>query len=84
MLAAYGRNRHDHIVRTGQLAFNDIAHLLDPAAGPAPARLRTLMDFRLDARFRHWLLDEFQMLRIEGLPLFFERRAAELYGPGPI
>ena len=60
LLAAYGRNRHDHIVRTGQLAFSDIAHLLDPASGPAPARLRTLMDFRLDARFRHWLLDEFQ------------------------
>ena len=60
LLEAYGRNRRDHIVRTGQLAFNDIAHLLDPAAGPAAARLRTLMDYRLDARFRHWLLDEFQ------------------------
>ncbi|MGD9612074.1 MAG: UvrD-helicase domain-containing protein, partial [Kiritimatiellia bacterium] len=60
LLSAYGRNRRDHVVRSGQLAFNDIAHLLDPASGPAPARLRTLMDFRLDARFRHWLLDEFQ------------------------
>ncbi len=60
LLSAYGRNRRDHIVRSGQLAFNDIAHLLDPASGPAPARLRTLMDFRLDARFQHWLLDEFQ------------------------
>ena len=60
LLSAYGRNRRDHVVRTGQLAFNDIAHLLDPASGPTPARLRALMDFRLDARFRHWLLDEFQ------------------------
>lgn len=60
LLAAYGRNRHDHIVRSGQLAFNDIAHLLDPASGQAPSRIRALMDFRLDARFRHWLLDEFQ------------------------
>ena len=60
LLSAYGRHRRDHVVRTGQLAFNDVAHLLDPASGPAPARLRTLMDFRLDARFRHWLLDEFQ------------------------
>ncbi|HAL91559.1 MAG TPA: hypothetical protein DCM68_00850, partial [Verrucomicrobia bacterium] len=60
LLAAYGRNRHDHIVRSGQLAFNDIAHLLDPASGQAPSRIRALMDYRLDARFRHWLLDEFQ------------------------
>ena len=60
LLSAYGRNRRDHVVRTGQLAFNDVAHLLDPASGPAPARLRALLDFRLDARFRHWLLDEFQ------------------------
>lgn len=60
LLAAYGRSRHDHLVRSGQVAFNDIAHLLDPASGLAPNRLRTLMDFRLDARFEHWLLDEFQ------------------------
>lgn len=60
LLSAYGRHRREHVVRTGQLAFNDVAHLLDPASGLAPARLRTRMDFRLDARFRHWLLDEFQ------------------------
>ncbi len=60
LLSAYGLKRHDQILRTGQLAFNDIAHLLDPASGQAPSRLRTRMDFRLDARFRHWLLDEFQ------------------------
>lgn len=60
LLCAYGSSRHDHIVRSGQVAFNDIAHLLRPAGGGVPALIRTLMDYRLDARFRHWLLDEFQ------------------------
>ncbi len=60
LLAAYGREHRDHIVRTGQLSFNDIARLLAPASGPAPANLRAQLDGRLDARFLHWLLDEFQ------------------------
>ena len=60
LLAAYGREHRDHIVRTGQLSFNDIAQLLAPASGPAPAHLRARLDARLDARFLHWLLDEFQ------------------------
>lgn len=60
LLAAYGREHRNHIVRTGQLSFNDIAQLLAPAAGLAPAHLRTRLDGRLDARFLHWLLDEFQ------------------------
>ena len=60
LLAAYGREHRDHIVRTGQLSFNDIARLLAPASGPAPAHLRAQLDGRLDARFLHWLLDEFQ------------------------
>ncbi|NCA83198.1 MAG: hypothetical protein EOM72_10720, partial [Opitutae bacterium] len=60
LLAAYGREHRAHILRTGQLSFNDIAQLLAPASGPAPAHLRTRLDSRLDARFLHWLLDEFQ------------------------
>jgi ATP-dependent helicase/nuclease subunit A len=60
LLAAYGREHRDHIARTGQLTFNDIAQLLAPAAGLAPRHLRLRMDARLDARFLHWLLDEFQ------------------------
>ncbi len=60
LLAAYGREHRDHIVRTGQLAFNDIAQLLAPASGLTPAHLRSQLDGRLDARFLHWLLDEFQ------------------------
>ena len=60
LLAAYGKEHRDHILRTGQLSFNDIAQLLAPASGPAPAHLRARLDARLDARFLHWLLDEFQ------------------------
>lgn len=60
LLAAYGREHRGHIARTGQLSFNDIAQLLAPASGPVPPRLRALIDGRLDARFLHWLLDEFQ------------------------
>ena len=60
LLAAYRRAHRDHIARTGQLSFNDLAQLLAPASGRLPPRLRILMDSRLDARFRHWLLDEFQ------------------------
>jgi len=60
LLSAYGRSRSEHIRGSGQVAFSDIAHLLSPAAGAAVADLRARMDYRLDARFRHWLLDEFQ------------------------
>ena len=60
LLAPYGREHHAHLVRTGQLTFNDVAYLLDPASGLTPPHLRRQMDFRLDARFSHWLLDEFQ------------------------
>ena len=57
-LAAYGLARNEHIVRTGELAFADVTRLLGPAA--RAGTLRHSLDYRLDARFRHWLLDEFQ------------------------
>ncbi|HRT04851.1 MAG TPA: UvrD-helicase domain-containing protein [Kiritimatiellia bacterium] len=60
LLAAYGREHRAHVARTGQLSFNDIAQLLAPASGPIPARRRALLESRLDARYLHWLLDEFQ------------------------
>ena len=60
LLAAYVRERRAHVARTGQLAFADVAQLLAPASGRTPAHLRRQLDGRLDARFRHWLLDEFQ------------------------
>ena len=60
LLAAYGREHRAHVARTGQLSFNDIAQLLAPVSGPIPARRRALLECRLDARYLHWLLDEFQ------------------------
>ena len=60
LLAAYGREHRAHVARTGQLSFNDIAQLLAPVSGPIPVRRRALLESRLDARYLHWLLDEFQ------------------------
>ncbi len=49
----------------GKLTFEDLAYLLtrrgddaEPGAGPAGDRLE--IDYRLDAKFDHWALDEFQ------------------------
>ncbi|MDB4474473.1 UvrD-helicase domain-containing protein, partial [Opitutaceae bacterium] len=47
--------------RAGRLTFADVQRLLQPAAdGSGAEHRRLLMDWRLDARFDHWLLDEFQ------------------------
>jgi len=60
LMNLYGPARHEHILQTGQLAFSDIPHLLAPADSAPLSSLRSRIDYRLDARFRHWLLDEFQ------------------------
>lgn len=60
LLARYAEARHGHILQTGQIAFSDIAPLLTPADDGLPRNLRLRIDYRLDARFKHWLLDEFQ------------------------
>jgi ATP-dependent exoDNAse (exonuclease V) beta subunit len=47
--------------RRGLLGFDDIKHLMGQWAVSEDARLRReAVDFRLDARYDHWLLDEFQ------------------------
>jgi ATP-dependent helicase/nuclease subunit A len=47
--------------RNGRLGFNDIKMLMGRWATNENARLRReAVDFRLDARIDHWLLDEFQ------------------------
>jgi len=68
VLRGYDAGYHDRVRRAGRLTFADVQRLLRPeasglaltrdATGGGEGRLR--IDFRLDARFDHWLLDEFQ------------------------
>ncbi|HET7537285.1 MAG TPA: UvrD-helicase domain-containing protein, partial [Candidatus Didemnitutus sp.] len=65
VLRGYEAIYHERVRRAGQLTFADVQRLLAPEAG---ARLlsgeggagRLFVDYRLDARYDHWLLDEFQ------------------------
>jgi ATP-dependent helicase/nuclease subunit A len=66
VLQGYEQIYHDAVRRGGRLTFADVQRLLLPAAG-APelgrdgaGEGRLLIDWRLDAQFDHWLLDEFQ------------------------
>ena len=69
ILALYDAHYTAHIRQTGQMSFNDAQVLLtdaNPASGGAlisrelnaPGKL--YIDYRLDCRLDHWLLDEFQ------------------------
>jgi ATP-dependent helicase/nuclease subunit A len=68
VLRGYEAIYNDRVRRAGKLTFADVQRLLMPETG-AP-RLgtgaeaveggRLLVDWRLDAKFDHWLLDEFQ------------------------
>ena len=70
VLQGYERTYHETVRRAGRLTFADVLRLLLPAAGAptlsggaAAARAeeaRLTIDWRLDAQFDHWLLDEFQ------------------------
>ncbi len=47
--------------QAGKLAFDDLKYLLGQWQNNEEARLRReVIDYRLDARYDHWLLDEFQ------------------------
>jgi ATP-dependent helicase/nuclease subunit A len=65
VVRGYEQNYHALVRRSGRLTFADVQRLLDPEAG-APVlsseagRDRLFIDYRLDAKFDHWLLDEFQ------------------------
>jgi ATP-dependent helicase/nuclease subunit A len=68
VLRGYERHYHDAVRRAGRLTFADVQRLLLPETG-APrlssgggetGDARLLVDWRLDATFDHWLLDEFQ------------------------
>ncbi|HEY0946573.1 MAG TPA: UvrD-helicase domain-containing protein [Opitutaceae bacterium] len=66
VLRGYERQYHDAVRRVGRLTFADVQRLLLPEAGApvlsgdAGGDARLLVDWRLDASFDHWLLDEFQ------------------------
>lgn len=66
VLGGYEAVYHDAVRRAGKLGFDDVRRLLEPGDGArvltqgeeAPGRLA--IDYRLDAKIDHWLLDEFQ------------------------
>ncbi len=66
VLRGYNLVYHDAVRRGGRLTFADVQRLLLPGAGApvlsgaGPGEGRLLIDWRLDAQFDHWLLDEFQ------------------------
>ncbi len=73
ILALYDRHYHDMVRRQGKLTFQDVQLILsgdlsaeargaDAMAGRGglESAARQSIDYRLDARYDHWLLDEFQ------------------------
>lgn len=66
VLRGYEAHYDDAVRRGGRLTFGDVLRLLLPEAGAArltgraAGEGRMLIDYRLDAQFDHWLLDEFQ------------------------
>ncbi len=68
LLAAYETHYDAAMRHDGTLSFTDAQHLLtsscDPAKGAVLSSVggesRLYIDYRLDARLNHWLLDEFQ------------------------
>ncbi len=61
LVAALDAECERRLRRRGLLGFDDVKLLMGRWAGDEEARLRReAVDFRLDARHDHWLLDEFQ------------------------
>ena len=65
VLCGYEAVYHEAVRRAGRLTFADVQRLLLPGDAPVLATRdacegRLLIDWRLDAQFDHWLLDEFQ------------------------
>ena len=62
VISAYEARYHQHVRSRGKLCFSDLTLLL---AGEGAMKIwedgsRELIDYRLDARYDHWMLDEFQ------------------------
>ncbi|MEI6674039.1 MAG: UvrD-helicase domain-containing protein [Verrucomicrobiota bacterium] len=61
VVAGYDRLCESRLRRRGLLGFEDVKFLMGAWVKAEGSRLRReAVDFRLDARFDHWLLDEFQ------------------------
>ncbi len=61
VVAVYDDRCEKQLRRRGLLGFDDVKRLMGRWAESEDARLRReAVDFRLDARYEHWLLDEFQ------------------------
>lgn len=61
VVAVYDRLCDERLRRNGLLGFDDVKELMGEWVSGEDARLRReAVDFRLDARYDHWLLDEFQ------------------------
>lgn len=61
LMGAYDAAIGKELRERGKLGFQDIKYLMGRWQYDEAARLqREVIDFRLDARYRHWLLDEFQ------------------------
>jgi ATP-dependent helicase/nuclease subunit A len=62
VISAYEQSYHKQVRSRGRLCFSDLTLLL---AGEGAMKIwddesRNLIDYRLDARYDHWMLDEFQ------------------------
>lgn len=65
LLALYESLYAEHMRRSGQLGFDDLARLVSGGSGLPPSRTpdkpdHLFINYRLDAVLDHWLLDEFQ------------------------
>lgn len=61
LLDHYDARRETQFRRRGRLSFDDVKRIMGAWAGDEDARVRReLVDFRLDEKTDHWLLDEFQ------------------------
>jgi ATP-dependent exoDNAse (exonuclease V) beta subunit len=58
ILQAYHASYDLRVRRTGRLVFDDLPRIIGSSSSGGLGRLD--LDYRLDARFSHWLLDEFQ------------------------
>ncbi len=60
LMARYEAAYHERLRLGGKLTFGDVQRLLAGHAEAFSGDLRMIMEYRLDAAFDHWLLDEFQ------------------------